>query len=131
MNFKRFVTLCILAALITGLAAFSGVETSDAMGDARWGRPTSTPTFQPSPTPTQPSGGGSGTVDYGSLYGDLYVILRDINGVPILDQYGCVQPISVITGGTLSTADGPGCRHSLRVDRGNDRMGGNSRFWET
>lgn len=98
MIFKRFVTLGILAMLITGLAAFSGVKTSDAMGDARWGKPTATPTLQPSPTPTQPSGGGSGTIDYGSLYGDLYVILRDVNGVPILDEYGCVQPISVITG---------------------------------
>jgi hypothetical protein len=29
----------------------------------------------------------------GDLYGDLYVILRDENGVPILDQYGHVQPI--------------------------------------
>ncbi|MCK7505727.1 MAG: hypothetical protein MZV70_17690 [Desulfobacterales bacterium] len=98
MNFKRFVTLCILAALITGLAAFSGVQNSDAMGDARWGKPTATSTLQPSPTPTQPQGGGSGKVDYGSLYGDLYVILRDVDGVPILDEYGCVQPISIITG---------------------------------
>lgn len=99
MIFKRFVTIGILAALITGLIALSSVETSDAMGDARWGKPTSTPILQPSPTPTQPpSGGGSGTVDYGSLYGDLYVILRDVNGIPILDEYGCVQPISTITG---------------------------------
>lgn len=98
MIFKRFITLGIFAILVTGLVAFSGVESSDAMGDARWGKPTSTPTLQLPPTPTQASGGGSGTVDYGSLYGDLYVILRDINGVPILDQYGCVQPISVITG---------------------------------
>lgn len=98
MNYKRFATVAIIATLIVGLAAFSGVENSGAMSDARWGRPTPTPTFQPSPTPTQPSGGGSGTVDYGSLYGDLYVILRDMDGVPILDEYGCVQPISTITG---------------------------------
>lgn len=29
----------------------------------------------------------------GDLYGDLYVILRDENGVPILDEFGHVQPI--------------------------------------
>lgn len=29
----------------------------------------------------------------GDLYGDLNVILRDANGVPILDQYGHVQPL--------------------------------------
>ena len=58
--------------------------------------PTSTPTLLPTPT-IQP-GGGSGTIDYGSLYGDLYVILRDVNGVPILDEFGCIQPISTVTG---------------------------------
>ena len=35
---------------------------------------------------------GAGTMK-GDLYGDLWVILRDANGVPILDQYGHVQPI--------------------------------------
>ncbi len=29
----------------------------------------------------------------GDLYGDLYVILRDDNGVPILDEFGHVQPV--------------------------------------
>lgn len=50
------------------------------------------------------NGGNSGqsSVDKGSLYGDLYVILRDINGVPILDANGCVQPISGTTGDLLS-----------------------------
>jgi len=98
MNYKRFATIIIFATLITALMAFSGVQNSDAMGDARRGKPTATPTLQPSPTPTQPQGGGSGTVDYGSLYGDLYVIFRGVDGVPILDEYGCVQPISIITG---------------------------------
>jgi hypothetical protein len=64
------------------------------MSEARWGKPTPTPTS----APTEPPGSGSGTVDYGSLYGDLYVILRDVDGVPILDEYGCIQPISTITG---------------------------------
>jgi hypothetical protein len=32
--------------------------------------------------------------DTGELYGDLYVILRDENGVPMLDETnGCIQPI--------------------------------------
>ena len=50
------------------------------------------------------SGGGNGgasgeaPVDRGDLYGDLYVILRDTNGVPVLDSYGCEQPISATTG---------------------------------
>ena len=35
---------------------------------------------------------GAGTMK-GDLYGDLYIILRDANGVPILDQYGHVQPL--------------------------------------
>lgn len=38
----------------------------------------------------KPPGAGS---KKGDLFGDLYVILRDENGVPILDQYGHVQPI--------------------------------------
>ena len=35
---------------------------------------------------------GAGTMK-GDLYGDLWIILRDANGVPILDQYGHVQPL--------------------------------------
>ena len=39
--------------------------------------------------------GGSGEVpDTGTLYGDLYVILRDVDGVPIFDDNGCLQPIA-------------------------------------
>lgn len=94
MNMKRFVTIVILISLVMGFVAFNGVTTSDALGEARWGKPTPTST----PAPTEPPGSGSGTVDYGSLYGDLYVILRDVDGVPVLDEYGCVQPISTITG---------------------------------
>lgn len=92
MNIKRFVTVIILTSLVMGMIAFSAVEEGNAMGPAARGRPTPTPI----PQPTQPPGGG--TVDYGSLYGDLYVILRDVDGVPILDEYGCIQPISTITG---------------------------------
>ena len=40
-------------------------------------------------------GGGGGEIpDTGTLYGDLYVILRDVNGVPIFDANGCMQPIA-------------------------------------
>lgn len=38
----------------------------------------------------QPAGAGS---KRGDLYGDLWVILRDENGVPVLDDNGYVQPI--------------------------------------
>jgi len=61
-------------------------------------------------------GGGGGTKpeipDEGELYGDLYVILRDENGVPILDVNGCIQPISSVDGtdpvsGITAIADEP------------------------
>jgi len=62
----------------------------------------------PKPTPT-PGGGGSGQIpDTGTLYGDLYVILRDVNGVPIFDEHGCIQPISAVDGGTLKIYDSTG-----------------------
>ena len=54
-------------------------------------------------------GGGGGDVpDTGTLYGDLYVILRDVNGVPIFDANGCIQPISAVDGGTLEIYDSTG-----------------------
>ena len=105
MNFKRFLTILILSTLLLSMLAFNTVEASYAgrgktptgtKTPTRTKTPTSTPTLLPTPT-IQP-GRGSGTIDYGSLYGDLYVILRDVNGVPILDDFGCVQPISTITG---------------------------------
>lgn len=43
-------------------------------------------------------GGGGGDIpDTGELYGDLYVILRDEQGVPMLDNNGCIRPISTVT----------------------------------
>lgn len=52
-------------------------------------------------------GGGGEIPDTGELYGDLYVILRDVNGVPMLDSNGCIQPISSVDGSvTLTTIDG-------------------------
>ena len=39
--------------------------------------------------------------DFGTLYGDLYVILRDVDGVPILSGDGCIQPISSVTDSTV------------------------------
>jgi hypothetical protein len=41
-------------------------------------------------TSGRPPGAGVGK---GDLYGDLYIILRDDNGVPILDDNGNVQPV--------------------------------------
>lgn len=43
------------------------------------------------------SGGGGDIPDTGELYGDLYVILRDEQGVPMLDGDGCMQPISSVS----------------------------------
>jgi len=60
--------------------------------------------------PGGPGGGGGGEgdiPDIGELYGDLYVILRDVNGVPILSADGCIQPISGVTSSTtIVTQDG-------------------------
>ena len=51
-------------------------------------------------------GGGKPTIpDTGTLYGDLYVILRDENGVPIFDANGCLQPISAVDGPKLEIYD--------------------------
>jgi len=45
--------------------------------------------------------------DTGELYGDLYVILRDEDGVPIFDEHLCIQPISSVTASTdIETSDG-------------------------
>jgi len=57
--------------------------------------------------------------DTGTLYGDLYVILRDVNGVPVLSEpvtlpdengdpveYSCIQPISTVTASFTITTDG-------------------------
>lgn len=60
--------------------------------------------------PGGPGGGGGGgdIPDTGELYGDLYVILRDVGGVPILSTSGCIQPISSVTSSTIiETIDGP------------------------
>jgi len=50
--------------------------------------------------PGGPGGGGTKPEipDTGELYGDLYVIFRDENGVPVLDGNGCIQPISSVSG---------------------------------
>ena len=53
-----------------------------------------------------PGGGGGEIPDTGELYGDLYVILRDVNGIPILDEYGCIQPISGTTEITTDPVSG-------------------------
>jgi hypothetical protein len=54
--------------------------------------------------PGGPGGGGGGggdIPDTGELFGDLYVILRDEFGVPILDGNGCIQPISSVESSTV------------------------------
>lgn len=118
MNFKRFLTALVLSTLVLGVLAFNTVDVDYSADYAGRGKtptgtktpartptptktltPTSIPTSIPTSVPTTSAeGGGSGQIDYGSLYGDLYVILRDVDGVPILDANGCIQPISTITG---------------------------------
>ena len=44
--------------------------------------------------------------DTGTLYGDLYVILRDENGVPMFDENLCIQPISSVTASVTIETNG-------------------------
>ena len=54
-----------------------------------------------------PGGGGGEIPDTGELFGDLYVILRDESGVPMLNDKGCIQPISNVTDSvTIPIIDG-------------------------
>jgi hypothetical protein len=39
-------------------------------------------------------GGGGGTTSKGSTLGDLIMVLRNTSGVPMVDNNGCVQPIT-------------------------------------
>ena len=97
MNTKRFIAICVLLVLVFALVPFSAVAQS---GTAKGGRPTATPPPSEPPIPTE-------TPDTGNLYGDLYIILRDENGLPILDSNGCIQPISSVTASvTIETGDG-------------------------
>jgi hypothetical protein len=50
-------------------------------------------------------GGGGGTTSKGTIFGDLIVVLRDANGVPILNDQQCVQPISYTPVGDAQAAD--------------------------
>jgi len=70
------------------------------------------------------AGGGGGPNDRGGkpgdagsargdLYGDMYVILRDDNGVPILNEAGFVQPIDV--NGNLIPLDAEGAPIDLTL----------------
>ena len=63
---------------------------------------------------TSPDAGGSG-----DLYGDIYVILRDDHGVPILNANGFVQPIDA--DGTLSPRRRRRSGRPVAGDRGRDR----------
>ncbi len=100
MTTKRFLSIFglsfLVLVLVLGSALVTGNHAEARRGATSTPRPSKTPTLAPTATPipsptTQP---GGGTVDYGTLYGDLYIILRDSDGVPILDGYGCVQPIA-------------------------------------
>lgn len=66
------------------------------------GGPRNTPTPITTVAPTEEPGGGD-VPDTGELYGDLYVIFRDVDGIPILDATGCIQPIAAITDSTIVT----------------------------
>jgi len=94
--FKKILAILLILGLVLPVGM---VMASSA--PARGGKPTATP-IPPTepPVPTE-------TPDTGSLYGDLYVILRDENGLPIYDAHGCIQPISSTSGFvSIDTSDG-------------------------
>ena len=115
--FKKILVSIVILGLILPVGAVMAGDNS------KGGKPTATPVppTEP-PVPTE-------TPDTGSLYGDLYVILRDENGLPILDHVVleapetgenpgatvdvyCIQPISAVTASTtIATWDG-----SLTID---------------
>ena len=82
MNTKRFTTIFVLLVLLLALIPISAVAQS---GTQKGGKPTSTPPPPEPPIPTE-------TPDTGTLYGDLYIILRNEDGLPIFDSNGCIQP---------------------------------------
>jgi hypothetical protein len=86
MHAKHLIVVGLIFVLVLGMApGMVGAATSQGAP----GRPTATHVPAPTATPT-----ARPPIDFGSLYGDLYVILRDENGVPILDEFGCIQPIA-------------------------------------
>ncbi|MFZ5718940.1 MAG: hypothetical protein ACOY5Y_05660 [Pseudomonadota bacterium] len=77
-------------------------EDSDRPEDPGGGRPEGTGEDSDRPDWAGEKGGKAGTgggrppaagTAKGDIYGDLYVILRDANGVPILNEDGFVQPL--------------------------------------
>lgn len=108
--FKKTLVSITILILILALASVSALAQS---GPAKGGKPTGTLPPDDPPIPTE-------VPDTGDLYGDLYVILRDVNGVPILREdvlvdpesggdivVSCIQPISLVTDSiTIKTFDG-------------------------
>ncbi len=106
---KKILVSTTILILILALASVSAVAQS---GPAKGGKPTGTLPPDDPPIPTQ-------VPDTGNLYGDLYVILRNENGVPILDDevlvdpesgedivVWCIQPISLVDASiTIPTYD--------------------------
>ena len=77
---KQFQPKLLAAAVLIGLCTVSGSAIA-AQGDGAGGGGGGG------------SGGGGGGAGTGEIFGDLVVLLRDANGVPILKE-GCQQPIN-------------------------------------
>ena len=76
---KQFQPKLLAAAILIGLCTVSGSAIA-AQGDGAGGG--------------GGSGGGGGGAGTGEIFGDLVVLKRDANGVPILTADGCQQPIN-------------------------------------
>lgn len=76
----------------------TGGQTSDAVTTADEGDESDRPEWAGQPGGKDEVGGGRPTTSgskKGDLFGDLWVILRDENGVPILTPEGFVQPLDI------------------------------------
>lgn len=95
-RFKQFQKKQLAAAVLAGLCALTGNALA-AQGSGSGGS----------------GGGGAGT---GEIFGDLYKLLRDVNGVPILTADKCQQPVAV-PGVSLPAIGGlPGCTPTSATD---------------
>jgi hypothetical protein len=101
----KAIRLLVIFVLVLGLHS-----TAAAGNGPGGGKPTPKPVPSTSPVPSAspvPSPSPTAKPDTGQLYGDLYVILRDESGVPVLSASGCIQPISTTTATTtIATSTG-------------------------
>ena len=83
---KHYQVKAVILLLVTGLLGFVFIPTANA---------------------AQPDGKGGGGDKKKDLYSDLMMLYRSVEGLPILDLYGCEQPISAEPLAGLPTITNP------------------------